>query len=48
MPLIFHTAIAQAADVPLRWADSLLFDDVAYAFPRLKIVMAHRGSASAS
>jgi predicted TIM-barrel fold metal-dependent hydrolase len=43
IPLMFHTATAQAADVPLRWADPLLFDDVAYAFPRLKIVMAHLG-----
>ena len=43
LPLIFHTATAQAADVPLKWADPVLFDDVAYAFPRLKIVMAHLG-----
>ena len=43
IPLIFHTATAQAADVPLKWADPVLFDDVAYAFPRLKIVMAHLG-----
>jgi hypothetical protein len=43
IPLMFHTATAQAADVPLRYADPLLFDDVAYAFPRLKIIMAHLG-----
>jgi len=43
IPLMFHTATAQAPDVPLRWADPLLFDDVAYAFPRLKIIMAHLG-----
>jgi predicted TIM-barrel fold metal-dependent hydrolase len=43
IPLIFHTATAQAPDVPLRLADPLLFDDVAYAFPRLKIIMAHMG-----
>jgi predicted TIM-barrel fold metal-dependent hydrolase len=43
VPLIFHTATAQAADVPLKYADPLLFDDVAYAFPRLKIIMAHFG-----
>lgn len=43
IPLIFHTATAQAADVPLKYASPLLFDDVAWAFPRLKIVMAHMG-----
>jgi hypothetical protein len=43
VPLIFHAATAQAPDVPLRLADPLAFDDVAYAFPRLKIVMAHLG-----
>ncbi|MBI3682894.1 MAG: amidohydrolase [Acidobacteria bacterium] len=43
IPLIFHTATAQAADVPLKWANPVLFDDVAYAFPRLKIIMAHLG-----
>jgi uncharacterized protein len=41
VPLMFHTATAQAADVPLRWADPVLFDEVAFAFPKLKIVMAH-------
>ena len=43
IPLIFHTATAQAPDVPLKWANPILFDDVAYAFPRLKIIMAHFG-----
>ena len=43
IPLIFHTATAQASDVPLKWANPLLFDDVAHAFPRLKIIMAHFG-----
>jgi hypothetical protein len=43
IPLIFHTATAQAADQPLKYANPVLFDDVAYAFPRLKIVMAHFG-----
>jgi predicted TIM-barrel fold metal-dependent hydrolase len=43
IPLIFHTATAQASNVPLKWADPTLFDDVAYAFPELKIVMAHLG-----
>jgi predicted TIM-barrel fold metal-dependent hydrolase len=41
IPLIFHTATAQAADVPLKYADPVPFDDVAYAFPNLKIIMAH-------
>lgn len=43
IPLIFHTATAQAASIPLKWADPTLFDDVAYAFPELKIIMAHLG-----
>ncbi len=43
VPLMFHTATAQAPDVPLRYADPLPFDDVAYAFPRLKIILAHLG-----
>jgi hypothetical protein len=43
IPLIFHTATAQAADVPLKWANPVLFDEVAYGFPRLKIIMAHFG-----
>lgn len=43
IPLIFHTATAQAADIPLKYANPVLFDDVAYAFPRLKIIMAHLG-----
>lgn len=43
IPLIFHAATAQAADIPLKYANPILFDDVAYAFPRLKIIMAHLG-----
>ena len=43
VPVMFHTATAQAPDVPLRYADPIPFDDVAYAFPRLKIIMAHWG-----
>ena len=43
IPLIFHTATAQAPNIPLKWADPRLFDDVAYAFPELKIIMAHLG-----
>ena len=43
IPIIFHTATAQASDVPLRYADPIPFDDVAFAFPRLKIIMAHWG-----
>jgi predicted TIM-barrel fold metal-dependent hydrolase len=43
VPLIFHTATAQAPDIPLRYANPILFDDVANAFPDLKIIMAHLG-----
>ncbi len=43
IPLIFHTATAQAPNVSLKWANPVLFDDVAYAFPELKIIMAHMG-----
>jgi len=43
IPLMFHAATAQAADVPLRYANPILFDEVAYAFPRLKIILAHLG-----
>ena len=42
IPLMFHTATAQAPEVPLRYADPVAFDDVAYAFPRLKIVLAQK------
>ena len=41
IPLIFHTATVQAPELPLKYANPVLFDDVAYAFPRLKMVMAH-------
>ena len=43
IPLIFHAATAQASNIPLKWASPILFDDVAHAFPELKIVMAHLG-----
>jgi predicted TIM-barrel fold metal-dependent hydrolase len=43
VPLIFHTATAQNSDVPLKYANPVAFDDVAYAFPDLKIIMAHFG-----
>ncbi|MEK7407649.1 MAG: amidohydrolase family protein [Acidobacteriota bacterium] len=43
IPLMFHTATAQAPEVPLRYANPVAFDDVAYAFPRLKIILAHLG-----
>ena len=43
IPLIFHTATAQAANIPLKWADPRLFDDVAHAFPEMKIIIAHLG-----
>jgi predicted TIM-barrel fold metal-dependent hydrolase len=43
IPLIFHAATGQAPDIPLKYANPILFDDVAHAFPRLKIVMAHLG-----
>ena len=43
IPLIFHTATAQGRGRAAQVRESLLFDDVAYAFPRLKIIMAHFG-----
>lgn len=43
IPLIFHAATAQAANVPLKYANPVLFDEVAYSFPKLKIIMAHMG-----
>ena len=44
--LILHTATAQASKIPLKWANPIRFDDVAHAFPELKIVMAHLGHPS--
>ena len=37
------TFVIEIPHVPLKWANPLLFDDVAHAFPRLKIIMAHFG-----
>ena len=46
IPLIFHTATAQASNIPLKWTNLIRFDDVSYAFAVLKIVMAHLGHPS--
>ncbi len=43
LPIVFHQGTGAAANAPLRYAHPLVMDEVAMAFPDLKIVMAHIG-----
>ena len=43
LPIVFHQGTSPMWDAPLRYAHPLMMDQVAMAFPRLKIVMAHLG-----
>ena len=43
LPIVFHQGTSPARDAPIRYAHPLLMDEVAMAFPDLKIVMAHLG-----
>jgi predicted TIM-barrel fold metal-dependent hydrolase len=43
LPIVFHQGTSPVQDAPLRYAQPLVMDQVAIAFPDLKIVMAHLG-----
>ena len=43
LPIVFHQGTGAAPSAPLRYAHPLVMDEVAIAFPDLKIVMAHIG-----
>ncbi|MFW6174752.1 MAG: amidohydrolase family protein [Chloroflexota bacterium] len=43
LPVLFHQGTSPVRDAPLRYAHPLAMDQVATAFPDLKIVMAHLG-----
>ena len=41
LPIVFHNGMSVAPDAVLRYAHPLVMDEVAMAFPRLKMVLAH-------
>jgi uncharacterized protein len=41
IPILFHQGTSPVRDAPLKYAHPLLMDEVAMAFPELRIVMAH-------
>ena len=41
LPILFHQGTSPVRDAPIRYAHPLLMDEVAMAFPELRIVMAH-------
>lgn len=43
MPLLVHQGTSFPRRAPLRWANPILLEDVALAFPRLRIIIAHLG-----
>ena len=43
LPIVFHQGTSPFRDAPLRYAHPLVMDEVAAAFPDLRIVMAHMG-----
>lgn len=43
LPIVFHQGTSPMRDAPLRYAHPLVMDEIAIAFPDLKIVMAHMG-----
>lgn len=43
LPIITHAAFLGAPIAPMKWANPLLYDEVARDFPDLKIVFAHMG-----
>jgi predicted TIM-barrel fold metal-dependent hydrolase len=43
MPLLVHQGTTFARRAPLKWANPILLEDVAIAFPRLRIIIAHLG-----
>lgn len=43
LPILFHQGASPIRDAPLRYAHPLTMDEIATAFPQLRIVMAHLG-----
>jgi len=43
LPILFHQGTSGVRDAPLRYAHPLVMDEIATAFPELRIVMAHMG-----
>jgi predicted TIM-barrel fold metal-dependent hydrolase len=43
LPIVFHQGTSPFPDAPLRYAHPLVMDEIAAAFPELKVVMAHMG-----
>ncbi len=43
LPILFHQGTSPIRDAPLRYAHPLTMDEIATAFPELRIVMAHMG-----
>ncbi len=41
LPIVFHNGMSASPDAVLRYAHPLAMDEVAIAFPRLKVVLAH-------
>jgi predicted TIM-barrel fold metal-dependent hydrolase len=43
LPILFHQGTSPIRDAPLRYAHPLVMDEIAIAYPELRIVMAHLG-----
>ncbi len=41
LPIVFHSGMSASSDAVLRYAHPLAMDEVAIAFPRLKMILAH-------
>lgn len=43
MPILIHQAWTRMREAPMKWQHPVLLDDVAMAFPKLRIILAHIG-----
>lgn len=43
LPILTHAAFHSMSNTPMKWANPILYDDVAQQFPNLKIILAHVG-----
>ena len=43
LPILTHAAFHSISTTPMKWANPILYDDVAQQFPNLKIILAHIG-----
>jgi len=43
LPIVFHQGTSPIREAPLRYAHPLVMDEIAIAFPQLRVVMAHLG-----